>query len=222
MAWNNIKQFIFLLVLIFASTFTAVSQKDAKARVLLEQSEKAFKNSGAMSAYFTINIKDAGSKDTHSFDGTIFIKGEKFKIDAPDYDIYFDGKTQWVYNEQSNEVNIIEPEENDVQTLNPSMIYEIYKKNCDYKLSGEKTDNKMRKVKEIILTPKSKKQDLLELTVQLNEKDSMPVFIHAKFKNNKLENVIYINKYEINQNLSDSVFVFDETKFSDVEIIDLR
>jgi len=208
--------------MLLATTVAVVAQKDAKALAWLEKSEKAFTDAGAMSAYFTIDIKDSGSRDTHSFDGMIYIKGEKYKIDAPDYDVYYDGKTQWVYNEHSNEVNITTPEADEVQTLNPSMIYNIYKKNCDYKLTGKKTDPKMRKVQEIKLFPKGKKQDITEITLQLNEKDFLPVFIHARFRNNGLENLIYINKYDVNQNIAEDLFVFDEAKFPEVEVIDLR
>jgi len=207
------------LILISATIF---SQNDAEARRLLEKSEQAFVAAGAVSAYFTVSISDDESQNTNAFDGTIFIKNEKYKIDAPEFEVCFDGTTQWVYNKSANEVNITEPEADEVQTLNPSMIYNLYKKNCNCQFSGKKTDNKMRKVAEVKLTPKGKKQDIKEVTLQINEKDNLPVYIFAKFKNNGLENEIFINKYSANQSFDDSLFVFDPSKYEDIEVIDLR
>ncbi|MDR1373286.1 MAG: hypothetical protein LBJ17_09285 [Dysgonamonadaceae bacterium] len=211
-----------VLLICLLTTFPAIAQKDIKAKEMLEKSEIAFNSSGAISAYFTINIRESVSRDIKSFDGTIYIKGNKFKINAPDYDVYFDGTTQWVYNKIHGEVNISDPDTTEIQTLNPSVIYQIYRKGCNYKFVGTKTDVKMRKVSEIILMPKSKKQDVRELTLQVNEKDFLPVYFHLKFKNNDLDNEIFINKYNINQNLSDNIFIFDASQFPDVEIIDLR
>jgi outer membrane lipoprotein-sorting protein len=208
-----------LLYLIFA--LPAVAQ-DTNTGKLLEKSEKAFKSAGAMSAYFTINIKESGSPDTQSFDGTILIKGNKFKIDAPDYDILFDGKTQWVYNKIANEVNISEPDATEVQAINPSMIYKIHRNGCNITYNGEKTDAKMRKVIEITLTPKDSRQDISQVTLQINTKDFLPVYFHVKFRNSGLDNEIFINKYDVNQNLNDSLFTFDTSKYTGVEVIDLR
>jgi outer membrane lipoprotein-sorting protein len=214
---------IFMTLILCAGFSAAVfSQKDAKVKEILDKSSEAFKQSGNVSAYFTMNVRESGSKATESFDGQIYIKGNKIKIDAPGYEIYFDGKTQWVYNKEPNEVNISEPEEDEIQILNPSMIYEIYKKGCNYKYSGAKTDIKMRKVQEVILKPKDKKNDIKEVVLQINDKDYLPVFFHVYFKKNDLENIIHINKYDTKQNFSDDFFVFDATKYPDVEIIDLR
>jgi outer membrane lipoprotein-sorting protein len=207
--------------LISGFSASALAQKDAKAKDLLDKSSAKFSQSGDLSVSFTMNVKDIANKATESFDGQISLKKNKFLIEIPGRDIYFDGKTQWVHDKSYEEVNISEPGEKEVQTLNPAFIFELYKKDCDYKYTGAKTDTKMRKVQEVALFPKDKKGDITQIDLQINETDFMPVFIHIFYKN-KLENLIYINKYQTKLNLPEGKFVFDAKKFPGVEMIDLR
>jgi outer membrane lipoprotein-sorting protein len=147
------------------------------------------------------------------------MKGNKFKIDTPDKDIYFDGKTQWVYQKSYEEVNITQPSGEEIQALNPKLIFAVYKKNSHYKYVGTKTDTKMRKVQEVSIFPQ--KGEITQITMQINNADYFPVSFHIFYKN-KIENIIYINKYQTKQNFSDSQFVFDSKQYPDAEIIDLR
>ncbi|GHT12345.1 membrane protein [Bacteroidia bacterium] len=215
------KQIFIISLLLSGFSLAAFAQKDAKAKELLDKSSATFSQSGDLSVSFTMNVKDAANKTTESFDGQISLKKNKFLIEIPGRDIYFDGKTQWVHDKSYEEVNISEPDDKEVQTLNPAFIFEMYKKGCDYKYTGAKTDTKMRKVQEVALFPKDKKGDITRIDLQINEIDFMPVFIHIFYKN-KLENIIYINKYQTKLNLSDGLFVFDTKKHPGVEVIDLR
>jgi outer membrane lipoprotein-sorting protein len=206
------------LVLASASVF---AQKDAKAKELLDKSSSAFKNAGEMSVLFTFNIKDESENIAQSFEGQISTKGDKFYIDTPDQDIYFDGKTQWVYNKSYDEVNISEPDKQEIQALNPISFFEIYKKDCDYTYIGEKTNTKMQKVQEVSIFPKNKKGDISRIDIQLNTTDFMPVSFRVFYKN-EVENTIYIQKFQTKLSFPDSQFTFDAKSHPEAEIIDLR
>jgi outer membrane lipoprotein-sorting protein len=212
---------ILVYLLLIGSTSLAFAQKDTKAKELLDKSSAAFTQSGDLSVSFTMNIKDVTNKVTESFDGQIRIKGNKFFIETPGRDIYFDGKTQWIHDKSYDEVNVSEPNSQEIQMLNPASIFEMYKKGCNYKYVGGKTDTKMQKVQEISLFPKDKKGDINRIDLQINETDNMPTLFHI-FSKNDFENLIYINKYQTKLNLPDSLFVFDTKKYPETEIIDLR
>jgi outer membrane lipoprotein-sorting protein len=211
---------IIVTLIIYTVFFTyASAQKDAKAKELLDKSSAALTQAGDMSAYFTLNVKDEINKTNQAFDGTIYMKGDKFKIDTPDRNIYFDGKTQWIYQKSYEEVNITQPAGEEIQALNPKLIFAVYKKNCNYKYAGTKTDVNMRKVQEVDVFPQ--KGEITQITIQINTTDNFPVMFHLFYKN-KIENIIYINKYQTKQNFSDNQFIFDSTQYPDAEIIDLR
>jgi outer membrane lipoprotein-sorting protein len=213
------KKIIITLIACIGFFTFATAQKDAKAKELLDKSSVALSQAGDVYAYFTMNIKDGISKTSQSFDGIIQMKGNKFKIDTPDQNIYFDGKTQWIYQKSYEEVNVSEPTDEEIQTLNPKSIFAIYKKNCNYKYAGNKTDIKMRKVQEVNIFPQ--KGEIAEITIQMNDIDHFPVMFHI-FYENKIENIIYINKYQTKQNFPDNQFVFDSSQNPNAEIIDLR
>ncbi|MDR3218532.1 MAG: outer membrane lipoprotein carrier protein LolA [Dysgonamonadaceae bacterium] len=212
-----------IIIFIVCTVFSAAgfAQKDAKAKEVLDKASATFSNAGGLSANFTLNIKDAGSKTNQSFEGEIFLKKDKFFITVPEQDIYFDGKTQWVYYKSYQEVNISEPNKQEVQAMNPASIFQIYTKDCDYKYTGEKTDTKMRKVKEVTLLPKGKNKDISRIDMQINTADFLPVYFHIYYRN-QLENIIYIHKYKPNQRIPDSRFVFDVKEHPGTDIIDLR
>jgi outer membrane lipoprotein-sorting protein len=210
-----------LTVLLMFIPLLGFAQKDSKAKEWLDKSSAAFGKAGALSVHFTMNIQDVPNKLSESFEGVIDLKDTKFHIDVPDMETWFDGKTQWVLQKEYQEVNISEPDAKEIQALNPSAIFSMYKKGCNYKYTGEKTDNKGRKVQEVELIPQAKGSDMTKIVMQIGSSDSMPVKIHIVYKN-KIENIIHINQYRKNTGLTDSRFVFDKKKYPDAEIIDLR
>ena len=213
------KKIIFTLIVCISFFTYATAQKDTKARELLDKSSATLTQAGDIYAYFSLNIKDGINKTSQSFDGTIQMKDNKFKIETPDHTIYFDGKTQWFYEKATEEVTISEPTGDEIQALNPKSIFSIYKKNSNYQYVGVKTDIKMRKVQEVNISPQ--KGDITQITVQINTNDNFPVMFHIFYKN-KIENIISINRYQINQNFSDNLFVFDTKQHPNVSINDLR
>ncbi len=212
------KLFLLAITVLYASVLFA--QKDAKAKEILDQSSEKFNKSGGISASFTLNVKHVKEKVTESFDGNIQMKGNKFYLSTPETDSWFDGKTQWVYLKGNREVNVTEPSQEELQMLNPSFLFNVYKKGFNYKYVGEKTDIKGKLVHEIKLTPQ-KKTEMKEMIVQVSKGNLLPTIISIINKN-EINNIIYINKYETGKNYPDNIFSFDKKKFPDVEIIDLR
>lgn len=210
-----------LFICLLFITPSVFAQKDSKAKEWLDKSSQAFKKAGEMTIAFTMNIKDIAANATESFDGTIDIKGSKFHLDIPDMETWFDGKTQWVLQKGWDEVSISEPDQKEVQAINPATIFTIYQAGCNYKYIGERTDIKGKKVQEVELTPIAKNSDMTKIIMQINPTDYMPVKIQILYKN-KIENRIFINKYQKNMNLPDSLFVFNVVQYPDAEMIDLR
>ncbi|MDR1370861.1 MAG: hypothetical protein LBJ72_12190 [Dysgonamonadaceae bacterium] len=209
-----------LILTILLFSLCSFAQKDAKAKEILDKASKAYEQAGDMSVYFNIHIKDPDAGIAHDFDGQLRLKGVKLQLSTPDTETWFDGETQWVYMKSSQEVNISEPSEKEIQSLNPSIIFNIYKTECNYNFNSEKTDNKNRVVYEIELLPQGK-SEMTRVIVQINKTDYMPVYFQIFYKN-KMENKIHINKYLTKLNHPDTLFSFDESKYPDVEIIDLR
>lgn len=211
-----------ILIAIFAilSLSAAQAQKDSKAKEILDKSSVAFNQAKGMSASFTLNVKDLKAKVTESFDGQIRMKGDKFYLTVPEYDLWFNGTTQWLYVKANEEVNVSQPSQEEVQMLNPSVLFSLYKKGHRYQYLGEKADIKGKQVHEIELTPE-KKSDIQKMTIQIGKVSLLPHCITIYYKNNMI-NIIHINQYETGKEYADSDFAFDKKKHPEVDIIDLR
>jgi outer membrane lipoprotein-sorting protein len=202
----KINVFAVLAAIVLLLPQPSSAQRDAKAREWLDKSSSAFSKAGALSLNFTLTIQDVSNKLSESVDGTLDLKGEQFHLTTPDYEIWFNGKTQWLLQKDFAEVQISEPSEQELQALNPALVLNIYQKGCNYKYRGEKTNDKGRKVQEVELIPQAKDNEMSRIILEISASDSMLSRIHLFYKS-KMENIILINKQQKNTALTDTNFV---------------
>jgi outer membrane lipoprotein-sorting protein len=217
---NPIHSIYIILIGLFIAV-PAAAQQDARAKELLDKSSDLLNRSGGVSISFTLHINDGNNNPIETLNGQMFLKGARFLAESQEMAVYFDGKTQWVYLKALEEISISEPRPQDLQTLNPVLFFETYKKDSDYKYNGEKTGAQNRRVHEISIFPKNSSEEITQVDLQINPSDFMPVFLYVIFKNN-LEYRIHINDYQTHLNLPDSRFVFDLRKYPQAEVNDLR
>ena len=104
------KAMVTVLFTIHCSLFTATAQT---AKSVLDKAASTITVKDGVKA----NFKMTGSHGNTS--GTIFVKGKKFHATTPVATIWFDGKTQWTYMKNNDEVNISTPTEAQLQAINP-------------------------------------------------------------------------------------------------------
>lgn len=195
------------MFLFISASLSCFGQKDAKARNILDKTVSSISNSGGIK----INFKGTNN-------GTLLIKGDKFYLNSGEIQTWFDGKTQWSYVKNANEVNITNPTLEDLQAVNPYYLLSSYRKGYNYKYIGEKSIGG-KAAYEILLTPE-KKDQIENITIFIT-KNYQPISINIKVKNQGT-NDFQITNYNTKQNFGDIVFRFEKKKFPDVEVIDLR
>ena len=84
------------------------------AKEVLDKAAATISNKQGITAKFKISGPNFSPTD-----GTISVKGKKFQASTEVAIIWFDGKTQWTYMKQNNEVNVSNPSEAELQSLNP-------------------------------------------------------------------------------------------------------
>lgn len=90
---------IFLIVLLLGTTLLqAVAQQDAKAESILNKMAATYRQAGGISLTF------GGTQR-----GKLLLKGNKFYLESGGIQTWFDGKTQWSYVAQNEEVNVSTP-----------------------------------------------------------------------------------------------------------------
>ena len=150
--------------------------------------------------------------------GFLLLKGEKFYLNNGSIQSWYDGKTQWSYVADTEEVTISHPTAEDLQGMHPYFILMRYKKDFGYSYKGSQTRNGV-KGHEIVLTPKhSDNREAIRIFVS---NASQPMAMKME-KNGKTLSEINVTSYKMNQKLEDGMFRFNKTLYPDVEIIDLR
>lgn len=157
------------------------------------------------------NFKMTGSLGNTS--GTIAVKGKKFHATTPQAIVWFDGKTQWTYMKNNDEVNVSTPTEAQLQTINPYNFINLYKNGYDCTL------NKSGKDYVVHLTASSKDKKIRELFITINKTSYHPT--QVKLLQGTKWTIFDIKDLK-KQNISDSQFRFNAKDFPQAEVIDLR
>ncbi|MDH6357170.1 LolA-like putative outer membrane lipoprotein chaperone [Parabacteroides sp. PF5-9] len=207
-------------LLTVALLFLPLGAVAQRATDILDKAATVYEQSGGISVRFALHTRSEMQQFAESFEGIMQMRGDKFTLETPDASIWYDGKTQWVYMERNEEVNVSEPTGEELETTNPAILLNAYKKGYNASLKGESTAVSGKAAYDIELTPK-KKGDILKVTLQIEKTTHLPARITMESKN-KLFTTIQINELKTGINQPDAAFSFDQTKYPDAEVIDLR
>ena len=150
--------------------------------------------------------------DQFNTSGTIAIKGRKFQATTPQATIWFDGKTQWTYMKNNDEVNISNPSESQLAAINPYNFIYMYKNGYNYTM--EKKDGNF-----VVHLTATGKKSIQEMYLTIGQKSYTPS--QVRYKTAKGWTTIDIRNFKA-ANLSDGMFRFNSKDFPKAEVIDLR
>ena len=206
--------------IVFAQQSTQTRKyQDIEAEEILKELSKK------LTAYKNININftfrsEKNEKLVDEIKGSTLIKGDKYVLKTNQQEIYCDGINLWNYLPEQKEVTISLFDKNDdSQMINPVKIIQNYEKSYKSNFIKE-TIEKGVLIQIIDLTPiKPTSYYKVRLILDKNKKQIMRLTVYEK---QGMQYVYVVNKFEVNQSLSEGQFVFDTAKFPNVEIIDIR
>lgn len=200
---KDMKRICFLITTVLFSTITFAQT----AKSVLDRTAANITVKSGMQADF----KMSGSMGSTS--GTIAVKGKKFHATTPQAIVWFDGKTQWTYMKNNDEVNVTAPTEAQLQAINPYNFINLYKNGYDYTL------NKSGKDYIVHLTASSKDKKIREMFITINKSTYHPT--QVKLLQGTKWTIFDISNLK-KQNVPDSQFRFNAKDFPQAEVIDLR
>jgi len=198
---------LFTLWMLALLPFCISAQTDTKTAEVLDKVLEDLSESSGIRA-------DFGGSET----GFLLLKGEKFYLNNGNVQSWYDGKTQWSYVADTEEVNISHPTPEELQAINPYLILMRYKTDFDYTYKGNSTRNGV-KGHEIVLKPKhSENGEIIRVFVS---KAYQPLAMRIE-QNGRTISDIQVISYKTDQGLEDGMFRFNKSLYPNVEIIDLR
>lgn len=215
------KRLVLVGMILFASVFSW-AQQVSKAKEILDQVSEKTSSFTTIKADFSFSMKNVEMDINEQNEGSIKIKGKKYLVDLPDVgiDVFCDGKTLWHYMKDGNQVTISNLEDAGNDLMDPSSLFTIYEKGFDSKLIAEKKVGS-KVLYEIDLFPETDEYEVEKITL-LIDKATMMISSAQLYGTDGNVYGIKVKKIETNVELADTEFVFDASKYPDVELIDFR
>lgn len=148
-------------------------------------------------------------------DGELIVSGDKFFIESSGYEIFFDGKQRYTYNDDDNEVVIenIDPADNNILT-NPSRFFRFTESDFSHAYKGTSGSTAV-----VELRPKNADAGYSAITISVDAQTNLPVKIVYEL-DGAGSNDIIIEKITPNVTVSAATFTFDRKKYPGVEVTD--
>lgn len=193
----------------------SLAQKDPKALAILEAMSAKYKKVPAFKAQYTFNMENPEEGIDEGFEGMIYVKEDKYKIQMTEAQVFYDGKDRWTYMKEDQEVTVEVPEDEEISISN---IFDIYKTGYKY-LYLEARDNGKTDV--VDLVPEDLDKEYFKIRMEISAQDQSLISFKV-FDKSGSRYVYTIKTFEADNSLKDSDFVFDTKKYPKVEVIDFR
>ena len=194
--------------------------KDPKAKAILDKVSAMTKSYTSLKAEFIYSMENKDEGISEKQEGTLLLKGDKYRLEIAGQEIICDGKTIWTFLKSEDEVQISEPE-NEEGSINPTNIFTIYESGFKYKFYKE-TSQAGIAIEQINLYPvnaNDKSYHTVRLSIDKNKKQLISIRIFSK---DGSEYTYKIKKLTTNLPVEDSHFTFKSSDYPDVEVIDMR
>ncbi|MBE6286944.1 MAG: hypothetical protein E7099_01960 [Mediterranea massiliensis] len=153
-------------------------------------------------------------------DGTIYMQAGKMHLDTDYFKLWFDGKNQWVYMPHNGEVNLTEPNPAEMMMINP-FAWLMLAGNGYQAQMGTITQLQGKAVFEVILKAENNWADLEEVTFYLDKNNYSMVRVSAKQRGGE-QFLVDIREVQPLTKQPDTFFQFDEKKYPEAMVIDMR
>ena len=223
---HTMKKIITSLLLLMITAAGAIAQpgglgkNDPEAKKVLDAVSAKFKSFKAVQAKFSLKIENAAGKALGNKNGTVYMKGNKYRISVTGQEIFSDGSNVSTYDKSSNEVTITKMDPT-VNTITPQKIFtNFYDKDFLYKLNGDKKiAGKI--LQEIELTPTDKTKPFFKVLLYV-DKASSTISSTKLFEKAGNKYTYSVTSLNTKSPVSDAQFVFDARQFPGAEVVDLR
>ena len=204
----------YLITLFLSFSVTVFSQDASQILNSLSEKTKSYKN---ISIDFDFKYENELEDIREKKSGKIIIENEKFKLEIDDQIIVCNGKDQWIYSKETNEVQILEYDRTN-EFMNPKNLLNIYEKGYNYRYDKEiEIDSKFYHL--IDLFPNEENNEIIKISLAISKDENMVKKIEAFESNGAIYTYTVIKSRYNRKNLK---FDFNTSKYENIYIIDLR
>jgi outer membrane lipoprotein carrier protein len=211
---------LFVIVYVLVNTLTGqdTEKGDKKSNEILDRLTKKTEAYKTIKAEFVYVMKNTEAGIDEKKEGTLFVKGDKYRLLIAGQVVISDGMTTWTYIKDADEVQI-NSVENSEESITPNKLLTSYNK--DYKSKFVKESFQYGTTVNIIdLTPlEGKSYSSVRVIIDKVKDQLLEITI---FDKNGSTYAYIINKFEPDIAVSDTQFTFNKTEFPGADVVDMR
>jgi outer membrane lipoprotein-sorting protein len=212
---KNMKK-IYLRLIFIIVTFNSSAQYDPEAELILEKMSLKYKSKTAFMSTFEQNLINEMSVVNESISGTVYVKGDKYKLEIAGQIIFNDGQDLWSYSKDIMEVTVSTYDE-DEQDISLTNIWDLYKEGYKYGLNLPDEQGNWT----IDLEPIERGVEAFyKIRMVITNEYDLKSFRIFEGSGNQYNYTI--TKLIDRADLKDDFFKFDPAQYPEVEIIDFR
>lgn len=204
---KNIWQKALLMV---CSLIVCLGALAATPAEIFENSCRKISEAKSLSANFTLQLN--GSKIA----GKLQAKGSKFALSSNATSSWYNGTDLYTHIASQNETTVFKPNAAQLAEANP--LYYL-KNRSEYKVMPSKT--KTAGFTTVMLVPKKTGSSVKSITVQINEKTSLPVSIKVVTASGSSFD-LKLSEIKLGVNIPDNTFEYPKSKYPKVKLTDMR
>ena len=208
------KRLIVILILILNGTSFAQNSSEAKT-LLNEVSEKVkeYDNIWIEFKYVLDNSEENIKQETR---GDVILEGDKYVLNILGTTRMYDGTTLYNISPEDEEVTISKEDFNDEDTITPSKMLSFYEDGFTYNMDIVQ-NIKGRKIQYVKLTPINSDSEITYILLGIDAQ-TKHIYNLIEIGNNGTRTTLTVNSFKTNEQLSKSLFTFDESKYKDYYI----
>jgi outer membrane lipoprotein-sorting protein len=216
---------ILLSLLILGISFTEINaqESDPKALEILEKVANKTRNLPGFYTEFVVSVKDlADPENNQSFDGKIWYKEGKYKMEMLEQIIFSDGKTNWVYQGDIEEISItnyVKDEES--MLIDPFFLLENFGRDYVCRFISDKFENNRALISVDLFPNTLDKTTYSRIKLKL-DKTKHELYEFTLVGNEGVNYTVTLVSFNGKAQISDEKVSFDSKLFPEAEIIDMR
>lgn len=202
------------IVFLFFALFPLVAVAQGSAEALLEKAVAVIKSDAAVQMDYDYTVYDDDGVIVYSDNGTMKLDNDRYSLVMENMKVWCDGKVQWSYMKDIDEVYITGADSEEAQNLSPLYIMEKYRDNYSMALV-DKGASAM-----VVLTSKeSEEVERLELVIDKETARLQSLFVYMPAQG-KVE--VFLNNYVAKCSFGRKEYECPVNAFPTAEIIDMR
>ena len=202
------------IVFLFFALFPLVAVAQGCAEALLEKAVAVIKSDAAVQMDYDYTVYDDDGVIVYSDNGTMKLDNDRYSLVMENMKVWCDGKVQWSYMKDIDEVYITGADSEEAQNLSPLYIMEKYRENYSMALV-DKGASAM-----VVLTSKEPEEvERLELVIDKETARLQGLFIYMPAQG-KVE--VFLNNYVAKCSFGRKEYECPVNAFPTAEIIDMR